>query len=162
MLDMDLKTAIFRAFDDTVASGQSVIAVGGDNVERRRLAKIWNSKSWKEIEIDFLMENYDAISFFSDSGFVYYLPAYMVLSIECEGDSIIPYTTCLHLIPRSPGKGLRTIEDMHRIYDCFTLEQRDVIRDFLEYIESAGSFVEITATFAKIALRVFWGKPERE
>lgn len=153
-----LEKLIADSFAKSKIPAITIVDVQGDLHERDKINKAWHGKTWQSIDRDFLYENYDAISFFNETGFLYFLPAYMSVSLRCEKDSILPYTTALHLIPRKCSAGLRNLAEMRRVIEALTDDQKKATKCFLEHVRDSGQFAEQTSTLAAIALRVLWSK----
>ncbi len=130
-----VKEAIARAFDDVSYPGDDEIAhcyPGDCNFEQLDLIKRFKGKHWKKVNLTTLHNS--STSFFTPHAFRFYLPAYMLLSIdEYKEADVIPDEIVCSLDPVFNQKSGRT-EKFNETIKLLTTEQRSAIRLFLEYL----------------------------
>lgn len=89
--------------------------------------------NWEELPIEIIEKNFDALSFFSDSAFQYYLPAFMIAALNLPEDSpVIDYTR--RAIFLSCPVGDIAVDSMPR-FSGFTPSQLQVTNQFANLID---------------------------
>jgi hypothetical protein len=88
------------AFGETAYPGDDNIVYDntGDHLECNEIKESFAGKKWQEITFDIIRDNESALSFFSDTGFSYYLPVYLIECIEhYEQYDVLADTIVYHL-----------------------------------------------------------------
>lgn len=97
-----LKLKITAAFKNIEYPGNSDIVYDNNNAECEQIRNDFIGKKWEELDIKLLQYNNEALTFFSPSGFQYFLPAYLMTSIERYNEAgNITFNTLCNLIPPS-------------------------------------------------------------
>lgn len=133
MIIQEIKTA----FGDISYPGAKFIVNdrGGNDLERKQIQeKFSRYKNWQEVPRELILQERDALPLFEPQGFRFYLPAYMLFTIEdyVEADTIpesIVYSLTL------PDAETELYEFVHERLVLFNEEQIKVILHFLEYLE---------------------------
>lgn len=133
----NLKRKIIEAFTD-VSYPNGVIAPHECD-KCRKLRKTFYRKNWKTIDSKILEENYSKLPLFSSEAFQYFLPAYLIYSLENFNDNDVCEFTIYNL--SESEKELKENLDFYRKYfqerfGNFTMEQVNSIYEFLSLVES--------------------------
>jgi hypothetical protein len=75
--------AVRAAFGDNVHPGAAYLVGSRDGCEpEEAVAAFREETSWQQVDVEVLDAGSDALSFFSEAGFRFFLPAYLVADIE--------------------------------------------------------------------------------
>lgn len=117
--------------------------------ECRDIRKAFTNLDWKTIDSKLLEENFGSLSFFSPEAFHFFLPAYLVYSLEHFEDDFneVPEFTTYTLTPdkeikENPGWWQERFEN-------FTKEQFNLIYDFLDLAKSNEEFDEFITSIIR-------------
>jgi hypothetical protein len=103
--------------------------------ECRRVAEYFKGKQWTGYPIEELRNNNVALSLFTPEAFQYFLPAFMLASIDSyEKGDIIPDAIRFHFEYSHEAKGHFNVR-MSKLSPA----QRKVIIDYLVYMEGKGA-----------------------
>jgi hypothetical protein len=179
MTDTDATIAdIHRAFGNNEYPGDDYLLDSGEGSEPFDMVNPFKDRrDWTTIDAAFLDAHYAALSFFSEAGFRFYLPAYLVADIRRElkrADPLFPLThgfsdttidvpagsrTFRRVIGRSslinPRRyGAMTFHDRARFrLSVFTREEATTIVDYLRY---RRDIEEIDTAVIDAALDSYW------
>lgn len=103
------------------------LAPGDHSLEARELKAHFTGKRWYEVSYETLMYWRGDLSFFSAKAWVYYLQAYLIVSLRTE-DSSLAMATITTLTPRADDESLRWF---NRRLGLLAEAQREVLRDFV-------------------------------
>ena len=133
---MSLKQTIESVFTDVPYPGDgNITRCPYHCAECLAVAKFFKGRSWQGNTVEELREHHTALALFTPEAFHYFLPAFMLASIDgYDKFDVIPDSV------RSHFEYLRE----HREYFAvrmsqFTLEQRKAIIGFLIFMESKGA-----------------------
>lgn len=103
--------------------------------ERASIVAAFGGKAWWAIDVATAEAQYSALSFFSPDAFRYYLPAFMMACVATSARRLpanVAQSTTFSLTPPREGDPRR--ERFLAEARGFTPEQRDAVREFLEYM----------------------------
>lgn len=131
-----LKNQITMAFQDVPYPGDDNLVdrdPGGYNYEQNDLEDTFRGKHWQGLTLAVLHNS--ASSFFTPEAFHFFLPAYLIVSIDSFYDAdVIPINIVYDLDPIFNAECGCT-EKFENILDRFTLAQRSAIRSFLQFLD---------------------------
>jgi hypothetical protein len=133
---MALKQTIERAFRDVPYPGDDKITHCPYNcAECRRVAAFFKGKEWTGHTAEELRGHHVALSLFTPEAFHYFLPAFMLVSLDHhEKGDVIPDAIRFHFEYSQEIKGHFAVR-MSKL----TLEQRHAIIDYLIAMEGKGA-----------------------
>lgn len=143
MIIQEIKTA----FGDMPYPGAEYIVNdrGGNDLERKRIREEFSGyENWLDVPRKLLLQERDALPLFEPQGFRFYLPAYMLFTIEdYDGADMIP-ESIVHSLTL-PDAGTELYEFVRERLVLFSEEQRKAVLHFLEYLERchAEDFTDI-------------------
>ena len=159
-----VRTKIMDAFADAPYPGDDNLVVNqsGQDPECREIAAAFVSKRWEDVSPDMLREHAQALPIFTPSAFRYYLPAYMIASIDPgpEGETLRDLATFNLTPPRSDRVWRSGFFDSRA--SQFTAAEKGAIRSFLEWVEAsrraAWETQGLTPPLSEIAAAIeYWG-----
>lgn len=125
------------AFGDMPYPGAECIVndYGGNDLERKQIREEFSRyESWQDVPRELLLQERDALPLFEPQGFRFYLPAYMLFTIEdYDGADTIP-ESIVYLLTL-PEAGTEFYEFVRERLALFSEEERQAILHFLEYLE---------------------------
>lgn len=150
----NLKQKIVKSFADVPYPKGSIAPHKCE--ECREVRKTFAGKNWKSIEPEILEENYGIIPLFSPEAFHFFLPAYMVYSLGKIRENFLNEVFEFTVYTLVPDKKIKAnpsywIERFSR----FTLEQLNVIYEFLDVAEETKEFDHIKIERGKERLKIF-------
>jgi hypothetical protein len=156
-LESSLREDIRNAFaaapypgDDRIAYDQS-----GRHLECNQVAQSFRGKDWRSLAPQFLRNNADALFFFSPAAFVFFLPAFLQMSLEdFDHGDIIPTNI---LISLEPSASTEIDDEFERQIANLTPSQRKTIAAYLQYLATERSDFFPSNTPQKI-LDMYWSK----
>jgi hypothetical protein len=109
--------------------------------ECREVRRTFLNKNWKTIEPKILEENFGIVPLFSPEAFRYFLPAYLIYSLEHfseKYDTVCEFT----IYGVSPSKeAIETrLDYLQQRFKNFTSEQMSCIYEFLNYVRNDENF----------------------
>lgn len=135
----NLKQKIIKAFEG-VPFPQGIIALH-ECEECREVRKTFANKNWKTIEPEILEENFGIIPLFSPEAFHFFLPAFLIYSLEHFSDND---TTCEYTIyavtPSKETAVKNAIDYWRRKFENFSPEQLNCIYTFLDFVKEDENF----------------------
>ena len=143
-----LKQKIFKSFE-TVPYPKGTIAPHECD-ECREVRKTFINQNWKTISPEVLEENHGKLPLFSAEAFRYFLPAYLIHSLDNFGENCD--TTCEFTIyALTPSnKSIKTeLDYWQNKFSEFNLEQMSCIYEFLDFVridENFENFVNEVST----------------
>lgn len=159
-----LKEEIQEAFADVPYPGDDQLVTHTDYFERDAIKTFFKGKDWRDINIEWLSHEYPqdpsaCLGFMTPQAFRYYLPAYLLVSIDNLPESdVTPETTVWALTaPETPGP------DMDRFVarmDGLTKRQAQAIKSFLEFRKAEYADDPEHRNDPIIALERYWNKVE--
>lgn len=138
----ELKATIRRVFSSAEYPGDDHIAYGGeDHLEGQQVAEHFRGKQWSDIDLAFI-RGYDefadasaCLSFMTDEAFRYYLPAFLLVTLEDFADAgLVAATTVSKLAPWRDESDEAMKSFVERRLSGFTPAQREAIGKFLEHM----------------------------
>lgn len=124
------------AFSSSEYPGDNEIVYdnSGEHLECNDVRADFQGKKWDEVLFDTLVVNKWSLSFFSDKGYRYYLPSYILACLtDLKRADVIPHNIISSLTPSS---GELTQVEFEKRMDKFTESQKKTIKDFLEYLDN--------------------------
>jgi hypothetical protein len=140
----ELQQKIFKAFADVLYPEGKLAAY--DCEECRDLEKTFTKLNWRTIDREILEEYFGIIPLFTPESFRYFLPAYLIYSLE----HFSPYdTTCEFTIyALTPSNKNMNEKDMRNYwrdrFQNFTPEQMNCIYEFLDFVLDDENFYLFT------------------
>ena len=115
----------------------------------------FRGRAWRDLDVNFLRWNVEALGFLTPEGLRYYLPAFMIVSmLEPKRADVIPLSLCLSLTP--PKSDGSDIEEFRKRMAVFDSVQKTAIREFLTYAQEHLGIGD-----AGHALHRFWNQAGR-
>ncbi|MEO3427967.1 DUF6714 family protein [Pelagibius sp. CAU 1746] len=106
------------------------------------IAEFYGAPRWQDLPGDLLVRNYAAPSFFSAAGFRYYLPAFMVWSLQnAESPEYLAEATLRAFDPGPQSDPLHAFQASK--FALFDSAQRRAVAAFLEALRGEGELGEI-------------------
>ena len=132
-----LKEDVFTAFADVPRPGEGDITQC-DCDECRDVQKTFAEIDWKTASPKVVEENFDKLPLFSPEGLHYFLPAYLLYSLDhFKNDGVCEYTL-YHL---TPGKETESSVAYYRArFAPFTPEQMNIVYEFLDLARQDETF----------------------
>jgi hypothetical protein len=159
-----IKETIENAFTNTSYPGDGNLTVhkrGFDCDDCDELAADFKGRVWSEVPLVVVQWHYEEISLFSPEAYRYYLPAYMLASLDpadSEPARSIPNSVLYSLSkPKTSSKSDLTTWFYRRVCG-FTAEQQSAIKAFLVYLldNHDGYVRDIDITLALETLDKVW------
>ena len=152
----ELRNQIIKAFQNTKYPGDTDIVYDNsdENLESAEIRKNFQQLEWQNVSHDILLYNRWSHGFFTDNGYRYYLPAYMLFVLDdLKKSDVIPANLVVSLTASTSE--LSEAEFKARM-DGFTLDQKKAIRSFLEYLKDTN--VTYSKNPPRKAIRQYWSK----
>jgi len=171
---------IRQAFRDTERPGDAFLQGSHEGCEPGdSVAPFIGVTDWSQLDPTILDASYTALSFFSEGGFRYFLPAYLIADLEEQlqtanpvfhltngfFDNVVKIPAGQRIYEKTIGKsafvnprryGAMTWHDHARCQlSVFTREEAGVIVAYLEYKRDAGPY-GLNAEEINAALDIFW------
>ena len=147
--------SIRSAFAKVVYPGDSWIVSGSNDYEADEVHRNFVGRHWESFTRQELLDNYTALFFFTPQAFHYYLPAYLIASMDqlCYGDALANAT----MYSLSPHEGIH--EEMESQFfleriNLLDIHQFDATTDTIKYI--LETFPEYFFEDAGRKLSDFW------
>jgi rubrerythrin len=133
---MGLKETIKKAFADVPYPGDNNITRCPYHcAECRRVAEFFKGKDWNGQPAEELRGNHVALSLFTPEAFHYFLPGYMLVSLDTyEKGDVIPDAIRFHFEYVHETRNHFAVR-----LSKFTVEQRKAIIDYLIHMERKGA-----------------------
>jgi hypothetical protein len=136
--------------DDHIAYDQS-----GRHIECSQVADDFRGKKWRDLRIDFIRKNADALFFFSPAAYAYYLPAFMQASLrDFDRADVVPSNIVVSL---SPSLSQLTPAQFNLRIAHLTAPQRRAVSAFLKYLGTAYADY-FPLDYPQKALDEFWSR----
>ena len=104
---------VTAAFANTIYPGDDNIAgTKYDDLESAEIVKDLKGRKWTDVDAETLAYHSNSLPFFKPEGFAYYLPAFMLLSIQKFEDSDVAYNLLAALTPTNEKDLQKTIQDI--------------------------------------------------
>lgn len=135
-----IKQTIENAFVDTNYPGDGNLTThkpGFDCDDCDEIRADFKGRRWQEVPLVVIQWHYDEISLFSPEGYRYYLPAYLLASLDpadSESARPIPYSVLRSLTKPEPSRKHDLTDWFYRRICGFTAEQQAAIKFFLAYL----------------------------
>ena len=169
----DLKTLIRAAFADVQRPGNWALRGSNEGEEPYLVEQAFADKpDWRDLDASFLDHAPDgyasALSFLSDEGFRYFLPAYLIADVDDLLETVNPVFHLCHGLddqtrvqPVNPRRyGPRTwFEERRYRFAVFTAAEAKAIVAYLRYKADREAF---DRTLIEPAIRNFWGERAAE
>ena len=134
-----------------------VYDISGHDLESVSIAEAFKGKHWKTLPSEFLRYHSSSLFFLSASGFRFYLPAYLLISIlqfkVKDGFMIINDTIANLNPPQSAGVQMNYF--LQKVHD-FTPEQKLAVKHFLIFMQEAYYQEPFIGKSIRAALNHFW------
>ena len=173
----ELRQEIRTAFNWRPHPGDDHVALGAPGCpgdEREDVARFFHGKDWREITLNLIIESRELdlnafLYFMSAEGFVYYLPAFLLASLEVDDrfDLGEPLAFKLTLPPKGAGEtpdpGLEAWRDQYaQVVSALTPAERRAVTHVLEYLAHEYDRRNYTWNQARVALDSYWGRVRRD
>jgi hypothetical protein len=109
--------------------------------ECQEVRRTFKNKNWKTIEPEILEENFGIIPLFSSEAFHFFLPAYLIYSLEHfseKYDTVCEYT--IYAVTPDKKSIKNTSNYWQEKFKEFTLEQMNCIYEFLDLVREDENF----------------------
>lgn len=129
----NLKSKIFESYAGTKQPAKDDIV--SHNCEQcQEMRKDFAGIKWQEVNDELLERNYDKIPLFSPQAFVYYLPAFLVYTLNnFDSHSVIGEFTIYALTPdKKWNQDEESLSYWTEKFSFFTDEKMNAVYDFLE------------------------------
>jgi hypothetical protein len=148
-----VKLQIETAFVGVSYPGDDQLISSPQYYDAAQARDAFKGRKWKELDVDFLRRNKDALGCFTPLAFRYFLPAFMIISLlEPRRSDVIPLYVCLALgPPKDTDKEM--LRQFERRMSVFSPSQRSAIASFLMYASEYAGSAE-----ARHALRRYWSR----
>jgi len=120
----DLIALIREAFDKTPPPDPERMIDSVQGEEEPEIGLEFRGLDWRTLHPEFLSYHYSSLTFLSDSGFRYFLPAYLIADLMGTDMNTYPVSDLTHHAYDSHGK---------KRYASFSTEERTAIIRYLEY-----------------------------
>ena len=114
----------------------------GEHLECKQVAEHFRGTTWQNVDLAFLQKYAEradvsaTLTFMSPEAFRYYLPAFLLVVAEHFGEvDVLVQTVISSITPRRDQSDRTLVEFVRKRLEGFTLEQRQAIRLFLEYMK---------------------------
>ena len=169
----ELRQEVRAAFNWRPRPEDDRIALGGPGCpgdEREDVARFFQGKDWREITLDSIIEGRELdlnafLYFMSVEGFMYYLPAFLMASLEVDDRFDLGEPLAFKLTP-PPGDsgdprdpGLEAWRDQYaQIVSALTPEESRALTHVLEYLAREYEKRNYTRNQAQEALDSHWAR----
>jgi hypothetical protein len=128
-----IRQRIEAAFADAQPPDERNITVC-NCVECNEIAATFQGKHWNEIPLDLLRYNSEAMCFFTPEAYRYYLPAYMMASLQdyIAADTITEFIVYGLIAPAEASR----VQVYRQKMEGFTSLQRNAIESFLQFLKA--------------------------
>ncbi len=133
---MTLKQTIERAFAGTpLPHDDNITHCSYHCTECTRIAEFFKGRAASGLTLEELRAEHNALTLFTPDAFQYYLPAFMLVSLDhYEKGDVIPDAIRFHFECSHEMKSQFAVR-----LSRFTPEQREAIIDYLTYLEEKGA-----------------------
>ncbi len=157
----ELRTEIEAAFAGQAYPGDGALALsqsGCSGYEGEAVGKFFRGRTWRSLTLDDILRDPDLdpnafMSFMTSQGFLYFLPAFLIMSLDVEAD--LGDLLAFKLTP--PGEAASRAWKQHfaEIVAGLNVSQRRVVTKVLRYLDDANRQRQYTAPAFRGALK-FW------
>jgi hypothetical protein len=163
----ELREEIHAAFAGRPYPGDENLALrqpGCPGYEGDDVARFFRGKDWREITLESILNgsglDRNAFMFFMTSeGFVYYLPAFLAMSLDVDGPFDFGEPLAFLLTPPPEGEKFGAWRDHFAgIVSFLTPEERQAVVHVLEYLASEYERRRYTTNQARMALDSYWAE----
>ena len=131
-----------------------------DSYEGNRVAAYFKGKSWQEITLEHLQRHYPAdpvaaFHFLTDAGFLYYLPAFLSLSLDIRNAGLITDAIC-NSFSMELHEDQQDRERVERRIRSMSSEERAAVIHALTYLSEQYEREEFPDNPARRALAAFY------
>jgi hypothetical protein len=142
MNSQEIKRVIEEAFADVAYPGDDLIVYSPGNWEAAEYRAEFAGKHWRDVIDPALLQRRTALPMFSIEGLRFYLPAYLIATIESPAEAaewIGPLIGMLYADCDPPWFGGEKIRDYamqqwDQLMHALTAQQKHAIRLFFEYL----------------------------
>ncbi|MEA5514770.1 DUF6714 family protein [Nodularia sp. UHCC 0506] len=120
---------------------QLVYDNSGNHLECEEIARDFRGKDWKTIPLETLRYNADSLLFFTPQAYRFYLPAYLLASIQFYREADIITNNVVYSLTAPEEQGFEMKRFLLRV-SFFSLTQKSAIRSFLKFLltKHSGNF----------------------
>lgn len=161
-----LRKEIRAAFAERRYPGDDEIGLsqpGCPDYEGEGVARFFRGKDWREITMDSILKerglDRNAFLFFMTAqGFVYYLPAFLTLSLDVDGPFDLGEPLAFKLTPPGATGTGAWREHFTQIVSLLTPAERRAVVHVLEYLAAEYEKRRYTTNQAQVALSSHWAQ----
>ena len=129
----ELVKQIRDAFADVPYPGDNHLSYNPEDLGANQIADAFRGKHWTEVPFETLLYHNDALHFFTDEAFHFYLPAYLLAVLERYDDAdILP--EMLVGVLTAPDPEAPDYSFFQQKFKSFTSAQEAAVKAFLEYL----------------------------
>ncbi len=133
---MIARELIESTFADAPYPGDDRITDHEDCLECAEIAEYFRGTSWRVHSLAKLWEHHAALSLFTPDAFHYFLPAFMLATLEQPREAdLIPHSIAFHFT-----RGLSDEEQFTQRFSRFSTAQRQAVAAFLREYAATGEF----------------------
>jgi hypothetical protein len=156
-----LRQEIETAFATVPYPGDARIAYSNIDWDGAQLAAAFKGKHWKELTPHDM--HWHEMTFLSHEGLQFYLPAYMLASLEGYDDTLYedirPFTVYGLMLADGDTPQDREVRQLQlNNFSIFTPAQKRAIRSFLEYARDEWTDDFVGGDSPRKALELYWGQ----
>lgn len=159
-----IREEVRSAFDGRPYPGDDNLALsrpGCPGYEGDAVGRFFQGKDWREITLESIMEDRELdlnafIFFLTAGGFVYYLPAFLSMSLDVDGPFDLGEALALKLTPPPPHAGDAWREQFSQIVTSLTPSEKEAVIHTLEYLATEYEKRSYVTNLAQKALDGFW------
>ncbi len=131
----DLSVLVRSAFPEVPVPRRKKIVVS-DDPESKEIVRDFGNRKWSEIPLETLFYHRASLFMMSEAGFRYYLPAYLLATVERYEDAdLIPPAVVSSLTPDRPWR--ERSGEYDRLIRGFTQRQIEAMCEVLQWLHDA-------------------------
>lgn len=134
----DLKQKIKTAFADVLYPKEKIS--GYDNEEGREIEAAFSNNEWKTIKPQILNEYYDIIPLLSPEAFHFFLPAYLLYSLDHFSGFETTTEFTIYAVTPTKSDVKDSLEYWKQKFEKFNSEQMMCIYEFLDLVKEDENF----------------------
>jgi len=138
MKESELREKIISAFADVHYPGDDCLGAPDGRDDGENVTEFFRGKDWRWLKSNELACGPHALHFMTLEAFHYYLPAYLLASLEEDSGDVIDAVFHKITPPRPnvvfPHLDNRAVDEFQMRYEYFSPAQKQAVRDFIAFI----------------------------